>query len=107
MMSKDQTTAQLDAIEPSAAQLAVSVKVRHTASNKGKPKARSSATCEVQIVKQCLGIDVGKDDLQICFRDQLSDGNLSIKVQKKIPNSPGRLQNDRCYYYQIPLFNST
>lgn len=87
-MSKDQTKPQLGVIEPSAAKLAASVKARHTASNKGKSKARSSATCTVQIIKQCLGIDVGKDDLQICFRDQLSDGNLAIKVQKKVPNSP-------------------
>ena len=87
-MSKKQTTPQSGATQPNAVQLAAAVKAHHTQVNKSKPKVRPSATCKAQTVKQCLGIDVGKDGLQLCFREQLSTGELSIKVQKNVANSP-------------------
>lgn len=48
-----------------------------------QPKAGGKPTVQ----KQCLAIDVAKDELQICFREQMSDGQMRVRAQKKVSNN--------------------
>jgi transposase len=47
-----------------------------------KPSQRKAT-----VVKQCMALDVAKDDIQICFRAAMSDGNMRIRTQKKVNNT--------------------
>jgi transposase len=58
---------------------------KKTAPKSGK-KAVKTQVRKAIVVKQCLGIDVSKDRLQICFRNRFSDNTMVIKAQKSVKN---------------------
>jgi transposase len=65
-----------------------------TATEKAKPSTQKTAvkTKKTQpkkatIIKQCMALDIAKDDIQICFRESMSDGAMRVKTQKKVKNT--------------------
>jgi transposase len=65
-----------------------------TATAKAKPaaqkttaKAKKTQPRKATVVKQCMALDIAKDDIQICFRELMTDGAMRIKVQKKVKNT--------------------
>jgi transposase len=50
-------------------------------------KAQKTTPRKATVVKQCMALDIAKDDIQICFREAMSDGAMRIKTQKKVNNT--------------------
>jgi transposase len=50
-------------------------------------KAKKTQPRKATVIKQCMALDIAKDDIQICFRELMSDGAMRIKTQKKVKNT--------------------
>jgi transposase len=50
-------------------------------------KTKKTQPKKATIIKQCMALDIAKDDIQICFREVMSDGAMRIKTQKKVKNT--------------------
>jgi transposase len=59
----------------------------NTAPKKASVKTPKPSQRKTTVVKQCMALDVAKDDIQICFREEMSDGNMRIRTQKKVNNT--------------------
>ncbi len=62
-------------------------KVAQSGAGKTSIKPKKTAVKKATVLKQCVGLDIAKNDIQLCFREQLSDGTLRIRVQKKVNNT--------------------
>ena len=54
---------------------------------KSATKQQKNQPRKGSVIKQCMGLDIAKDEIQICFRESLSDGSMRIRVQKKVTNT--------------------
>ena len=50
-------------------------------------KAKKTPPRKATVVKQCMALDIAKKDIQICFRELMSDGTMRIKAQRKVANT--------------------
>jgi transposase len=50
-------------------------------------KPKKTQPKKATIIKQCMALDIAKDDIQICFRESMSDGAMRVKTQKKVKNT--------------------
>jgi transposase len=65
----------------------VATKKTKNAGQKSTVKAKKIPLRKASIIKQCMALDIAKDDIQICFREAMSDGAMRIKTQKKVNNT--------------------
>ncbi len=65
----------------------VATKKTKSAGQKSTVKVKKIPLRKVSIIKQCMALDIAKDDIQICFREAMSDGVMRIKTQKKVNNT--------------------
>jgi transposase len=65
----------------------VATKKVSTSAAKSAVKAQKVPPRKATILKQCMALDIAKDDIQICFREAMSDGAMRVKTQKKVNNT--------------------
>lgn len=66
---------------------AVEPQGKQNTSTKGTSKQQKKQPLKSSVIKQCMALDIAKDEIQICFRESLSDGSMRIRVQKKVANT--------------------
>lgn len=57
------------------------------ASKKSAPPKGKKNVPKPVVIKQCMGLDVSKDSVNICFMELLSDQNIKLRQQRAVPNT--------------------
>lgn len=66
---------------------AVEPQGKQISSTKSTTKQQKNQPRKGSVIKQCMALDIAKDEIQICFRESLSDGSMRILAQKKVANT--------------------